>query len=70
MFGRISGWELIVILVILLLLFGARKLPDLARSIGESTKELRKGFQEKPEEDTSGDPPDPPPGRTDRKDPG
>jgi sec-independent protein translocase protein TatA len=36
--------ELIIILVILLLLFGAAKLPKLARSIGESAGELRKGF--------------------------
>lgn len=37
--------ELIVILVILLLLFGAAKLPKLARSIGESAGELQKGFE-------------------------
>lgn len=46
MFGRLSGWELVIILVILLLLFGARKLPDLARSVGESARELRAGFRE------------------------
>lgn len=37
--------ELIVILVILVLLFGATKLPQLSRSIGTSMKELRKGMQ-------------------------
>jgi len=37
--------ELIVILVILILLFGATKLPKLSRSIGTSMKELRKGMQ-------------------------
>jgi sec-independent protein translocase protein TatA len=36
--------ELIIILVILLLLFGAKKLPQLSRSVGESARELRKGF--------------------------
>lgn len=36
--------ELIIILVILLLLFGSKKLPKLARSIGESAGELQKGF--------------------------
>ena len=37
--------ELIIILVILILLFGATKLPQLSRSIGTSMKELRKGMQ-------------------------
>ena len=37
--------ELIIILVILVLLFGASKLPQLSRSIGTSMKELRKGMQ-------------------------
>lgn len=37
--------ELLIILVILLLLFGAAKLPKLAKSIGEAGGELRKGFE-------------------------
>lgn len=37
--------ELLIILVILLLLFGAAKLPKLAKSIGESASELKKGFE-------------------------
>jgi sec-independent protein translocase protein TatA len=36
--------ELILILAIVLLLFGGKKLPELSRSIGESMKELRKGI--------------------------
>ncbi|HCR55945.1 TPA: twin-arginine translocase TatA/TatE family subunit [Candidatus Saccharibacteria bacterium] len=38
--------ELLLILVILLLLFGATKLPKLARSIGQSAGELKKGLDE------------------------
>ena len=45
MFGLGMG-ELIIILVILLVLFGATKLPKLARSIGESAGELQKGFDD------------------------
>jgi sec-independent protein translocase protein TatA len=37
-----AGPELIIILVIVLLLFGAKRLPELARSMGTSVKELRK----------------------------
>lgn len=45
MFGRIGGTELLIVLLIVLLLFGARKLPDLARSLGASAKEFRKGIE-------------------------
>ena len=41
-----KGPEWIIILVVVLLIFGARKLPELARSIGASAKEFRKGIQE------------------------
>ncbi|HKU19140.1 MAG TPA: twin-arginine translocase TatA/TatE family subunit [Candidatus Saccharimonadales bacterium] len=36
--------ELIIILAIVLLLFGGRKLPELSRSLGESMREIRKGI--------------------------
>jgi sec-independent protein translocase protein TatA len=46
-----GGWELIVILFIILLLFGAKKLPGLAGSVGESIKEFRKSAKEAEEDD-------------------
>ena len=48
-FGEIfnlSPLTLIIILAILLLLFGGKKLPELARSLGDSAKELRKGLND------------------------
>ena len=39
--------ELIIILLIVLLLFGSSRLPQLSRSIGQSLKELREGFGNK-----------------------
>ena len=45
------GWpEIVVILVVVMLLFGSARLPELARSIGKSAKELRKGMREDDEE--------------------
>jgi len=38
--------ELIIILAILLLLFGGKKLPELSRSLGDSMRELRKGLND------------------------
>lgn len=42
MIGNLSGPTMIIILVIVLLLFGAPKLPGLAKSIGQSMKILKK----------------------------
>ncbi|HSX35730.1 MAG TPA: twin-arginine translocase TatA/TatE family subunit [Patescibacteria group bacterium] len=38
--------ELIIILAIVLLLFGSKKLPELSRSLGSSMRELRKGMSD------------------------
>ncbi len=46
MLGGLRGQELLIILLIVLLVFGAKKLPDLARSLGASAKEFRKGIEE------------------------
>lgn len=45
-----AGGELIVILLIVLLLFGAKRLPDLANSMGRSIKEFRKASERKDED--------------------
>lgn len=41
----IRGQEWLIVLLIVLLIFGARKLPELARSLGASAKEFRKGIE-------------------------
>lgn len=46
MLSGLRGGEWLIILVVVLLLFGARKLPELARSLGASAKEFRKGVSE------------------------
>ena len=52
MLKNIGGPELLIILVVVLLLFGATKLPGLARSIGASAKEFKKGLDEGVDEDS------------------
>ncbi|MFE9068616.1 Sec-independent protein translocase subunit TatA [Streptomyces violaceusniger] len=41
MFGKIGVPEILLILVVVLLLFGAKKLPDMARSLGKSARILK-----------------------------
>lgn len=38
MLGNLNGWHLVIILAVVLLLFGAPKLPGLARSLGQSAR--------------------------------
>ncbi len=44
--GMPGGTELLVILFIVLLLFGAKKLPELSRSLGKSLGEFKKGKED------------------------
>lgn len=44
--GRIGYGELLLLLLVVLLLFGARKLPELARALGKSIGEFKKGKDE------------------------
>jgi len=49
--GRIGLPELLVILVIILLLFGATRLPQIAKSLGEGIKEFKKALSKKDEQE-------------------
>jgi len=57
MFGEIGAGEIVLILAVLLLLFGAKKLPELARSIGKSARALKDGLKEGMQEDDDEDTP-------------
>ena len=52
MFG-LGYQELLVILVIVLILFGANRLPELAKSLGSSVREFKKGVNEAEKEDSA-----------------
>jgi sec-independent protein translocase protein TatA len=47
--------ELIIVLLIVLLLFGGAKLPKLARSLGEASKEFKKGVEDGGKEESKDD---------------
>ena len=42
----IGTWEIIAIVLVVLLLFGGKKIPELMRGIGQGVKSFKKGMQE------------------------
>jgi sec-independent protein translocase protein TatA len=42
----LGGWEIILILAVVLILFGAKKLPELAKGLGQGIKEFKKASHE------------------------
>ena len=46
-----SGWEIILVVAVLFLLFGASRLPQLAKSLGQSRKAFKEGMREAEEEE-------------------
>jgi len=55
LFGPVGPTELLVILLILVVIFGAKRLPELGKSLGEGIKNFRKSIspKEKEKEDDS-----------------
>jgi sec-independent protein translocase protein TatA len=55
LFWAPTGWELIIVLVIVLVLFGANRLPQLAKGMGESIRNFKSGMAEAAEADNTKD---------------
>ena len=47
-------WQIAIVLLVIVLIFGSKRLPEIARSIGRSASEFKRGQRE-------GETPDPPP---------
>ena len=43
---NLGGPEMLIVLVVLLLLFGSKKVPELARSLGKAQKEFKDGMKD------------------------
>ncbi|QQS34674.1 MAG: twin-arginine translocase TatA/TatE family subunit [Ignavibacteriales bacterium] len=50
MFGNLGAGEIILILLVILLLFGAKKIPELAQGLGKGMKEFKKSLKDVEEE--------------------
>ncbi|UCD62583.1 MAG: twin-arginine translocase TatA/TatE family subunit [Candidatus Zixiibacteriota bacterium] len=49
MFGM-GPWELLIVFLVILLLFGARRLPDIAQGLGKGIREFRKAMKDTTDE--------------------
>ncbi len=59
--GMLGGWEIVLILAVVLILFGAKKLPELAKGLGTGIKEFKKATREVTDEIHSAMEDSPPP---------
>ena len=50
--GFQGGWELVIIFIVIILLFGAKRLPELAKGLGKGIREFRKAAKDVQEEIT------------------
>jgi sec-independent protein translocase protein TatA len=55
--GILGGQEIIVILIVALILFGGKKIPELMRGIGKGVSEFKKGLHEIDDDAKLGNPP-------------
>jgi sec-independent protein translocase protein TatA len=46
MLAMLNGWEIVLILAVVLVLFGAKKLPELAKGLGSGIKEFKKATRD------------------------
>ena len=53
--GNLTGWHLLIILAVILLLFGAAKLPALAKSVGQSARVFKGEMKAMKDEDAPAD---------------
>ena len=53
--GSLGGAEILVILAIILLLFGGRKIPELARGLGEGIRNFKSGMRDDGKDDKNGE---------------
>jgi len=45
-FGMPGGWELVIIVLVVILLFGAKKIPELAKGLGKGIREFKDATKE------------------------
>ncbi|MFA7419859.1 MAG: twin-arginine translocase TatA/TatE family subunit [Melioribacteraceae bacterium] len=58
MFGNLGAGEIILIVLVILILFGAKKIPELAQGVGKGMREFKKALNDVQEEVKNADKPE------------
>lgn len=53
--GMIGPWQIVIIIAVLILLFGAKKIPELMKGVGKGIKEFKDATKEGGEIDSKGE---------------
>lgn len=61
--AEIVGWEFLLVIAVAALLFGSSQIPKLAKSLGQASKEFRKGLEQDDDEEAPASKPTPADGR-------
>jgi sec-independent protein translocase protein TatA len=61
LFGPVGPTELLLIVLIIVIIFGARRLPELGKSLGEGIKNFKKSITSRDKDNDSSDKSQPPP---------
>lgn len=52
--GNLRGWEIVIIILAILLLFGAKKIPEMMRNMGKGVNAFKKGMRDMQDEINKG----------------
>lgn len=52
--GNLRGWEIVIIILAILLLFGAQKIPEMMRNMGKGVNAFKKGMRDMQDEISKG----------------
>jgi sec-independent protein translocase protein TatA len=65
MLADLSIWHIMILVVVVMLVFGSRRIPEIGASLGKGIQEFKRGLREVTSDETSNAPPLKPPPATD-----
>ena len=57
---RLGAWEIALIAMFIVVLFGAKKIPEIMKGLGQGVREFKAGMKDVPSDEAGNKPPNPP----------